>query len=388
MASLTSEGNITSFQKKGRSKIPYIQGTRQSVQNAQILASSGVPSLDHVLGNGLPVGTILLIEEDIFGTFSKLMLKYFLAEGVACDHPLFLASRDVVPKSLMKELPVPIKTDSGSGSTHGMKAEDPMTIAWRYQNMRQVQSIPGSSNSGTQLGHNFDLTQTILPEELDSCNYTLWSGPEENDLPMGNFTNPNYGFLLSRIQKHILEGQFRVQDEPNKHSLLRLAIHSLGSPLWVNSKCGESTDAAIKKDLPRFLLYLRSLLRESYALAVVTVPCHLFQDPAIQRLCEYQSDMALKFESFAGSSYETNPVFKEYHGLLHVRKLGPINTLATHVPESLDLAFKLRRRKFVIEKLHLPPELQESVQREQDDILSGNKPVISCSSNQSSKLDF
>lgn len=68
-----------------------------------------------------------------------------------------------------------------------------------------------------------------------------------------------------------------MQDEPNKHSILRLAIHSLGSPLWVDSTCGESMDAAIKKDLPRFLLYLRSLLRESYALAVVTVPCHLFQ---------------------------------------------------------------------------------------------------------------
>ncbi|XP_034239962.1 elongator complex protein 4 [Thrips palmi] len=387
MASLTSEGNITSFQKKGRNRIPYIQGTRQSVQNAQILASSGVPSLDHVLGNGLPVGTILLIEEDVFGTFAKLMLKYFLAEGAACDHPLFLASRDIVPKSLMKDLPLPIKSDSGSGSSQGAKVEDPMTIAWRYQNMRQVQSAPGSSNSGTQLGHNFDLTQTISPEDLDSCDFTLWSGPEENDLPVGGFINPDYGFLLSRIQKHLLDGQFGVQDEPSKHSILRLAIHSLGSPLWVNSSCGQSLDATIKKDLPRFLLCLRSLLRESYALAMVTVPCHLFQDPAIQRLCEYQSDMALKFESFAGSSYETNPVFKEYHGLLHVRKLGPINTLATPVPESLDLAFKLRRRKFVIEKLHLPPELQESAQREQDDILSGNKS-FSCSSNQSSKLDF
>lgn len=85
----------------------------------------------------------------------------------------------------MKDLPVPIKTDAGSGSSHGVKAEDPMTIAWRYQNMRQVQSIPGSSNSGTQLGHNFDLTQTISQEDLDSCNYSLWSGPEENAIPFG-----------------------------------------------------------------------------------------------------------------------------------------------------------------------------------------------------------
>lgn len=30
------------------------------------------------------------------------MLKYFLAEGAACDHPLFLASRDIVPQSLVR----------------------------------------------------------------------------------------------------------------------------------------------------------------------------------------------------------------------------------------------------------------------------------------------
>ncbi|KAE8750173.1 hypothetical protein FOCC_FOCC002979 [Frankliniella occidentalis] len=387
MAALTSDGNITSFQKKGRNRIPYIQGTRQSVQNAQILVSSGAPSLDHVVGSGLPVGSILLIEEDAFGMFSKFILKYFLAEGIACEHPLFLASRDFQPNTFMKQLPVPIKVDS-SISGHDLKSDDPMTIAWRYQNMRQVQSIPGSSNSGTHLGHNFDLTQFIPPEDLDTCDYTLWSEPEENDTPIGNFINPHYGLLLSKIQKRISEGQFRVQDEPSKQSILRLAIHSLGSPLWVGSSCDESLEEGVKKDLPKFLLYLRSLLRESYALAVVTVPSHLFRDPSIIKLCEYQSDMALRLESFAGSSYETNPVFKEYHGLLHIRKLGPVNTLATHVPESLDLAFKLRRRKFVIEKLHLPPELQESAQREQDDISPGKRSGLGCTSSPSSKLDF
>ncbi|KAJ1525996.1 hypothetical protein ONE63_009175 [Megalurothrips usitatus] len=358
MAALTSDGNVTSFQKKGRNRIPYIQGTRQSVQNAQILASSGVPSLDHVLGSGLPVGTILLIEEDVFGTFSKLMLKYFLAEGIACEHPSFLASLDTIPKSLMKELPVPIKTESSSGTSIDSKA-DPMTIAWRYQNMRQNRVV-------------------IL----------YGPGPTEDDRPIGDFGNKNYGYLLSKIHQKISEGQFRVQDEPSKHSILRVAIHSLGSPMWVDSTTDANIETGIKRDLPRFLLYLRSLLRESYALAVVTVPSHLFQDPSIHKLCEYQSDMALRFESFAGSSYETNPVFKEYHGLLHIRKLGPVNTLATHVPESLDLAFKLRRRKFVIEKLHLPPELQESAQREQDDIASGKRSGIGCASSPNSKLDF
>jgi hypothetical protein len=41
----------TSFQKKTKSKVPYIRGSRLSIQNAQLLVSSGVPSFDYVIGN-------------------------------------------------------------------------------------------------------------------------------------------------------------------------------------------------------------------------------------------------------------------------------------------------------------------------------------------------
>lgn len=41
----------TAFQKKTKSKVPYIPGSRLSIQNAQLLVSSGVPSFDHVIGN-------------------------------------------------------------------------------------------------------------------------------------------------------------------------------------------------------------------------------------------------------------------------------------------------------------------------------------------------
>lgn len=66
-------------------------------------------------------------------------------------------------------------------------------------------------------------------------------------------------------------------------------------------------------------------------------------------------DNAIRLESFAGSSKETNPVFKDYNGLFHITKLSALNTMMPFVPPSIDLAFKLRRKKFVIEKLHLPP---------------------------------
>lgn len=97
-------------------------------------------------------------------------------------------------------------------------------------------------------------------------------------------------------------------------------------------------------------------------------------------------DYSIELEPFAGSDKETNPAFKEYHGLLFIRKLAALNALAAHTPETYDLAFKLRRKRFVIEKLHLPPELQESEQREQDEesILT----AMSCSSTSKHLLEF
>lgn len=71
----------------------------------------------------------------------------------------------------------------------------------------------------------------------------------------------------------------------------------------------------------------------------------------------YSVDNAVRIESFAGSSRETNPVYKDYHGLFHITKLSALYSLVPFVPPSLDMAFKLKRKKFVIEKLHLPPGL-------------------------------
>lgn len=79
------------------------------------------------------------------------------------------------------------------------------------------------------------------------------------------------------------------------------------------------------------------------------------QDEHIMNRLIYSVDNAVKIESFAGSSRETNPVYKDYHGLFHITKLSAMYCLVPNVPPSLDLAFKLKRKKFVIEKLHLPP---------------------------------
>lgn len=49
----------------------------------------------------------------------------------------------------------------------------------------------------------------------------------------------------------------------------------------------------------------------------------------------------------------------EFHGFFHLTKLAAINTLASKHPASVEYAFKLKKKKFSIEILHLPPDIQE-----------------------------
>ena len=44
----------------------------------------------------------LFAEEDIYGSYSRLILKYFLSEGVMCGHSLFLASASEDPEDMIK----------------------------------------------------------------------------------------------------------------------------------------------------------------------------------------------------------------------------------------------------------------------------------------------
>lgn len=66
-------------------------------------------------------------------------------------------------------------------------------------------------------------------------------------------------------------------------------------------------------------------------------------------------DTCIKLDSFAGNDRESNPTLRDYHGLFYMPKLLSVNSLAPYVPPTLDLAFKLKRKRFLIEKLHLPP---------------------------------
>ncbi|XP_053599608.1 elongator complex protein 4 [Plodia interpunctella] len=350
-----------SFHKniEAKSSIP---GTK--LKNNLPFTSSGIPSLDHVIGGGLPATGIFALEEDILGNYSRVLTKYFLAEGIVCKHDLFIACADEDPENIIKELPQPT-TEPLEDVSSVNEGIDKMKIAWRYEGLSRVESSFGKS---TNFGHHFDLSKYMDSETIKTCNI-IYCDPNKSQHILKGFKNSLYSTLLTSIQKAVSKEEYKSSSKNNKN-MLRISIQSLGSPIWMAMDCDEGLDSShYGQDLIKFMYCLRVMLRDTNSVVFVTIPSHLFNDEEhVMKRILYSIDNSVRIESFTGSTKETNPVYKDYHGLFHITKLSTPFSLVPFVPPSLDLAFKLKRKKFLIEKLHLPPELQESSEREQDDI--------------------
>ncbi|XP_021349434.1 elongator complex protein 4-like [Mizuhopecten yessoensis] len=377
----------TSFQRKTRAKNLQIAGSKPSLYNNQLLISSGIPSLDSILGGGLAVGSVLLVEEDNFGNYGRLLLKYFCAEAVMTGHSLLLSSADQSPDQIIKELPAPIIDDPGSVVTRPEEeGSEKMSIAWRYQHLPKFQSNPTT----VKFGHYYDLTKVMDPALVNSCDCSCVGQTDLLDGDLNGVMNPKYRCLLKTIKEKIDRGGFSTAKVQEKRNILRIGIHSLGSPQWGENGGFCENHEDLDYSLPRFLLALRSILRTAFGVCIITIPTHLFKSATFVSRLERLCDTVVHLESFAGSDKEKNPAYKEYHGLFHIRQLPRLNSLTSHMPDTLDFAFKLRRKKFTIEKLHLPPELSDTASRPQEDAVPNLRPgVLSCGTvGSKSKLDF
>ncbi|XP_059622301.1 elongator complex protein 4 [Phlebotomus argentipes] len=315
-----------SFQLK-RKLLASIEGCRPSLHNGQLMVSTGNFSLDHIIGGGLPLGSILLIEEDKYNSYAKVLCRYFLAEGVYRRHPLFLATKEEPAHDFVRKLPQAVEEEIQK-VIDKRPAEEEMRIAWRYNDLPRV-----SLEQGSRRDYHFDLSKSVTPEAVKACSVTCW-GDEG---------------CFAELEKSIGE---KLSEQHEK--CLRICLKSLGSPLWW-------TRDDFPGKLVRFLTLLKSRMRSSTSVCMISMPTHLFAclDKSLLARVRDLVDFCVEIESFSGADAETNVMYREYHGLVHIHKLSALNTLAPFRPETYDLAFKQRRKRFVVEKLHLPPDISE-----------------------------
>lgn len=152
--------------------------------------------------------------------------------------------------------------------------------------------------------------------------------------------------------------------------MTRIAIHSLGSITWHDQSSQNS------QNIHRFLLRLKSLLRLHNATAIISIPTHAYNQNergrGVVNRWRHAADSVIGLESFA-TRPDLAAAFPRYSGLLHVHtlpvmgsllpastKLSVLRGLAPGASASAgaggmdnNLAFRLKRRRFVIETMHL-----------------------------------
>ncbi|KAJ3205064.1 Elongator subunit elp4 [Dinochytrium kinnereticum] len=249
-------------------------------------------------------------------------------------------------------------------------ADDRMSIAWRYQNQPKISStIAGAVATRKGDGpycFKFDITKTIPKPSLEAASSTIGLVDINKWTNEGASANDVYRRLYLSIREFSRIGPYDPYATSTPRSFLRIAISAIGSPLWSADAGRESA----MKALYRFIASLRALLKNIYAVCVITLPAHLYNDAvgvsssyAIKRLY-HACDGVLEIESFSGSSRYFPPAYTtDYHGLLHVHRLPNPNSLTSGTPLSVSdlhsLAFKVRRKRFTVETFQLPPEAEE-----------------------------
>lgn len=144
---------MSSFKRRGASStVQPPLGARQSTSSPTIAnVSSGIPSLDDVLGGGFPLGSIVtVLAPDLHSAWGTLIQRYFIAQGLIGSQAVCVVSSDA------KSLADGCMWTSGptEGAATGLQDDHPpnveedtqIKIAWRYEKMRQFQTtVPSAS---------------------------------------------------------------------------------------------------------------------------------------------------------------------------------------------------------------------------------------------------
>uniref|UniRef100_A0A131Y313 Elongator complex protein 4 n=1 Tax=Ixodes ricinus TaxID=34613 RepID=A0A131Y313_IXORI len=360
----------SSFHRRGKPVSRIIPGIKLSPYNAETVLSCGIATLDYVLGGGLPLGSILLAEEDAFATYCKQLLKYYVAEGIEQRHVVFLASGETDPVKFLKELPKAVygaadPTTKTVAASCG-EGDGDLKIAFRYQHMPQQEPLPDQRN----VDHIFDFAERIESTKLADAQITTFEPCVERKVSgvRRSTAAPLAGAYASVLGEIYQVLEKSKASDGTVQNAVRIILCGLGSPAWGNEQC-----------LPAFLHALKCLTRGEHASVFVTVPPILAQhQPSVFLRCRRSADIVLKMQSFDDAERGANPLYKSYHGLLQVVKLSRTSSLSVRMPDC-DFLFHQRSKKFVLEKLHMPPELGGS----KDDHHEGaGAKGMACASNQ------
>ncbi|KAK7463780.1 Elongator subunit elp4 [Stygiomarasmius scandens] len=376
---------MSSFKRKVPGKhTTQLPGTRPSPGSiSTTITSTGIPSLDDILGGGIPLSCLLLVNApDPHSSYGELVQKLFIAQGLACGQDVLVV--DPNPRELVMACMWMSGTNSNTPGNLDQNDEENIAeqdqkikIAWRYEQMKQFQTTVSSSptsyvsllylgvieadisfSSTDDYCRAFDLTARI-PESLVEKAVQSQQLILDEIQPLSEI--PSTSQAIARIER-------LVASRASTSVPLRICVPALGSPLWGNLS---------SRDLLYFLFLLRSILRRhANACASVSLPSN-WSTEALGGLGWMQKLGWISDAFITLSAFTANPslstLFPSHHGLVQIHSLPAPHTLlapsdrfsalrglSSSTPSSgsgeNNLAFKCTRKRLIFETLHLDLE--------------------------------
>ncbi|KAG8981700.1 hypothetical protein FRB95_001075 [Tulasnella sp. JGI-2019a] len=384
---------MSSFKRRIQSNTPHPPlGTRpNSVTSSIREISTGIPSLDDVLGGGQPLGTVIaLLAPDPHSAWGELLQRHWIAQGLATAQRVVVVDgsgrrgREIVEGCMwMKGDDDNLGRDHDHEDRGGDGGE--VKIAWRYEGMKKFETGVSSSTGGGSVKegdiylHQLDLTTKAPPATVNTAFETgqvriiqTQNGSEMPGSPCALVLQQISGIIegLGASKSHVAP----LASATSRPVALRIAVPDLGGPDW-----NDSTPT----QLLSFLYALRSLIQSHPVAVLVTFPPHLsvvsprigpgMRESAFLSKLGFICDGCITFEGF-GADTALSATFPNYHGFVRVHKAPSVHSLlppshklsilrGLSSPSSMsggggenNLGFRCTRRRFVIETLHLDVE--------------------------------
>ncbi|KAJ5697751.1 Elongator complex protein 4 [Penicillium malachiteum] len=331
-------------------------GIRPSPDDGRPTTSTGTPSLDGLLAGhaGLPMGKILLIEENGTTDFAGALLRYYAAEGVVQEQKIHVVG---VPEQWGRSLPGLIGTAESLEEKRSDKRKDErMKIAWRYERLGEFGAgIAGARDAPTSTGnpdaaakqqnafcHAFDLTKRLAHPSITNMSF----------IPLMPSRDSPFTSILKQLQSSIASA--------GPSTVHRIVIPSLLNPTVY------PPNACQPQYVLQFLHSLKALMNAHAAriTAMITVPLSLFpRSSGLIRWIELLSDGVIELCPFphsadalatsgAATTQEEPP-----QGMLKTHRLPVLHERGGGSDQNIgqDWAFNLSRRRFEIKPFSLPP---------------------------------
>ncbi|KAJ3737021.1 PAXNEB-domain-containing protein [Lentinula guzmanii] len=371
---------MSSFKRKSSSKTQSLPGTRPSPGSiATTITSTGIPSLDDILGGGLPLScSFVVAAPDPHSSYGELVQKTFVSQGLACKQDVLVVGSDQDALDWVKGC-MWFHSSASSNPSLEEDAEDQkptdeeqkIKIAWRYEQMKQFQTTVGSTSYviSEDFCRTFDLTTripsfTIEKALNDGQLYTC------NVLDTLDPTSRSECFSVTQAVLLNIEDVLSQRSSKIPNTPLRICIPGLGSYAWGDLRT---------QDILQFLYQLRAILRRNpFACASIGLESHISTDawggPGWIQKLGWMCDGLITLDAFT-----TNPslstLFPSHHGLVHIHTLPSPHTLlpssdrfstlrglSASVSEGgnssgeNNLAFKCTRKRLIFETMHLDVE--------------------------------